>query len=117
MDIRQIGRTAVIVFAVALLVTFAFAVAPKAPAVGPSAAFAAGTAATNAAPTAAAPTEAKATPSEVTHQPGKLTSEEQQDLNRAWANMGGFNLLIFAILMTIIVVGIVLFGAYKQLRV
>jgi hypothetical protein len=105
-----------------LLVTFAFAVAPKAPAAAPAAVkiVAASQAyAEEAAPAEGAAAEAKGEgeKKEIPHTTGTLTEEQKADLNAAWENVPGFNLLIVSILSLIVIMGIVGFGAFKQARV
>jgi hypothetical protein len=131
MDIRHIARTASVVLVAALLLTFAFAVAPKAaqPAYAATAtatkAAAAAPASAAAAPAEAAPAEAAKTEAaaggekkaEIPHVVGHPSPSQLADLRRSWDSIPGYDLLFLAILGLLATVGIVVFGAYKQMKI
>ncbi|HEY3317700.1 MAG TPA: hypothetical protein VGK50_04695 [Coriobacteriia bacterium] len=132
MDTRHIVRSGAVVVAALLLLTFAFAFAPAAPcgapaavkSVAPAAASAAEATATSA---TAAPAESAAPKAEeaktgeakgeTPHKVGNPSQSQLADLRRAWDSIPGFDLLLIAILGLIVTVGVVGFGAFKQMKV
>jgi hypothetical protein len=125
MRIGHTLRTAGAVFVLAALLALALTAGTAFAAVAtPTASATAVTATTTAAPAAVVATpaaggEAAATGGEgaVTHKPGHPSAQQLQDLNRAWQNPSGYNLLWVAIIGLVAVVGIVAFAAFKQQKV
>ncbi len=123
MDTRHIVRIAAVVMVATLMLTLMFA----------ATAFAAestSTAATAAVGAGAAPkaTEAPAegargeaakpgAKKEIPHTVGTPSQSQLADLRRAWDGIAGFDLLLVSILGMLVTVGIVGFGAFKQMKV
>jgi hypothetical protein len=120
MDTRHIVRISAIAIVAALLLTLVVAIP----------AFAAestSTAATTAVGAAAAPKATEAAPSEgaakagekkeIPHVVGHPSTSQLEDLRRAWTSIPGFDLLLVSILGIVVTVGIIGFGAFKQMKV
>ncbi len=125
MDTRHIVRSGAVIVAALLLLTFAFAFPPAAAsaaeATPTSATEATATSATAAPAESAAPKAEEAKPGEAKgetpHKVGNPSQAQLADLRRAWDSIPGFDLLLIAILGLIVTVGVVGFGAFKQMKV
>jgi hypothetical protein len=134
MKIGHTLRSLTLVVAAAMLLMFALAVAPKAPSAAAPAVFRVAVAhaeeaaapaegeaakAAEAAPAegeAAAAGEAKAEKKEIPHVVGKPSPAQLEDLRRSWDSIPGFDVLLVSILGLGAVVGVIGFGAFKQMK-
>jgi uncharacterized low-complexity protein len=128
MKIGHTLRTLTLVAAAAMLLMFGLAAAPKAPSAAAPAVFRVAVAQAEEASAAAqaaegapaegeaAAGEAKAEKKEIPHVVGKPSPAQLEDLRRSWDSIPGFDVLLVSILGLVVVVGIVGFGAFKQMK-
>jgi hypothetical protein len=137
MKIGHTLRTLTLVVAAAMLLMFALAAAPQAPSAAAPAVFrvAAAQAQEAAAPTEgdaakaaeAAPAEeaaagegeaakAEGEKKEIPHKVGNPSPAQLEDLRRSWDSIPGFDVLLVSILGLGAVVGVIGFGAFKQMK-
>lgn len=124
MDTRHIVRISAIAIVAALLLTLmvavpAFAAESTTSAATTAVAAAATPKATEAAPAEGASGEAAKSgeKKEIPHVVGHPSTAQLEDLRRAWTSIPGFDLLLVSILGIVVTVGIIGFGAFKQMKV